>query len=311
MTFGAPTYLLALLVVPLLAAAIAVAARRRRKFAVRFPAMRALTASAGPSRPWRRRVPVALTLLGAAALGLALAKPQTTVAVPVERASIMLVTDVSGSMAADDVSPSRLAAAQAAAKEFVDEVPDSVQVGLVSFSDGSAVTQQPTQDHDAVKAAIDSLGAQGGTATGEALDTAIKALRPSGQPRTPAAIVLLSDGATTVGREPVPVAQEAKRVGVAVNTVALGTPDGMLMTPRGAVAVPPDPETLAQIASSSGGRAFAAEDADGLQAVYRELGSQLGTKDEQREVTAAFAAGGLLLLGAGLAGGLRNRPTLT
>jgi Ca-activated chloride channel family protein len=242
---------------------------------------------------------------------LALAKPQTTVAVPVDRASIMLVTDTSGSMSADDVAPSRLAAAQQAARAFLDKVPDRVRVGLVTFADQAALTQQPTTDHAAVRAAVDGLSSQGGTATGEALDAAIKALRPTSRSRTPVAVVLLSDGARTAGRDPLPIADMAKRLGVPVNTVALGTADGTLLTPRGPIAVPPDPQTLAEIASRSGGTPFTAEDADGLQAVYRKLGTQLGTKDEKREITVAFAAGGLLLLGAGLTGGLRNRPTLT
>jgi Ca-activated chloride channel family protein len=250
-------------------------------------------------------------LVGVAALALALARPQTTVAVPVEEASIMLVTDTSRSMLADDVAPSRLAAAQQAARDFLGQVPGTVRVGVLSYSDSVAVSQAPTQERAPVTAAIDGLAANGGTATGEALDAALKALRADRQARTPAAIVLLSDGQTTVGRDPVPVAQEAKRLGIPVYTVALGTPDGTVQGPTGPLAVPPDPESLQEIAAASGGKAFTAEDADGLSGVYHELGSRLGTKDEQREITAGFAAGGLLLLGAGLAGGLRTRSPLT
>jgi Ca-activated chloride channel family protein len=231
--------------------------------------------------------------------------------VPVEQASIMLVTDTSRSMLAEDVAPSRLAAAQEAARDFLDEVPDSLRVGALSYSDSATVAQTPTTDRAPVKAAIDGLVADGGTATGEALDVAVRALRPGGEGRTPAAIVLLSDGKTTVGRDPVEAARIAREQGVPVYTVALGSSDGTVPGPMGPLSVPPDPETLAQIAQASGGKAFTAEDADGLTAVYRELGSRLGTKDEEREVTAAFAAGGLVLLGLGLAGGLRARSPLT
>ncbi|MBI5104737.1 MAG: VWA domain-containing protein [Solirubrobacterales bacterium] len=312
MSFASPLFLLSLLLVPLLGLAMAVAARRRRRFALRFPALRALRASASPRPAWRRRVPAALTLLGVGALALALARPQATVAVPVEKASIMLVTDTSGSMSATDVAPSRLDAAQEAARDFLGEVPETVRVGALSYSDAARLDIAPTDDRDAVRSAIDGLAADGGTATGDALDVAVKALRQKRGDRTPAAVVLLSDGKTTAGRDPVPVAAAAKRLRVPIYTVALGTEGGTLPGPGGqAVPVPPDPETLAQIASSSGGAAFTADDADQLSGVYRKLGSQLGTKEEQREITAAFAAGGLLLLGAGLAGGLRLRPTLT
>jgi Ca-activated chloride channel family protein len=312
MSFADPKYLIALAFVPLLAAAAALAARRRRRFAVRFPALRALTAAAGPVPSWRRRVPAALTLLGVAALALALARPEHTVAVPIEKASIMLVTDTSGSMTATDVGPSRLAAAQRAAKDFADAVPATVQLGALSYSDAARADVQPTSDHAAVKAAIDGLSADGGTATGDALDVAVKALRADRSDHAPKAVVLLSDGKTTVGRDPVPVAQAAKRLGVPIYTVALGTDGATITAPDGTqVPVPPDPQTLARIAQASGGRSFTAGDADGLSSVYRALGSKLGTKKEQREVTAGFAAAGLVLLGAGLTAGLRRRSVIT
>lgn len=313
MSFASPILLLSLLVVPALLGLSALAARRRRRFAVRHPAVDALVAAAGPRRPWRRRVPMALALAGIAALALSLARPERTVAVPVEQASIMLVTDTSRSMLADDVSPSRLAAAQQAARDFLGQVPASVRVGITSYSDSPAVSQTPTEDRAPVRATIDGLLANGGTATGDALRAALNALRPDGVNgiQTPAAIVLLSDGATTVGRDPVPVAQAAKRLGVPIFTVALGTADGTVEGPTGPIAVPPDPATLQQIAEASGGHAFTAQDADGLTSVYRELGSKLGTKDEEREVTVGFVAGGLVLLAAGLAGGVRVRSVLT
>ncbi|WP_205697098.1 VWA domain-containing protein [Conexibacter sp. SYSU D00693] len=313
MSFASPLWLLALLAVPALGWLSVVAARRRRRFAVRFPAAGLLVAVAGRQPAWRRRAPGALVLAGIAALALALARPQATVAVPVEQASILLVTDTSRSMLADDVSPSRLAAAQAAARDFVSDVPDTVRVGLVSYSDAAAVTQAPTTDRAALGAAIDGLAADGGTATGEALRLAVDTLRPSGsRARVPSAVVLLSDGATTVGRDPVGVARAARAAGVPVYTVALGTESGTIDSPdgRGPVLVPPDPETLARIAETSGGEAFSAQDADALHGVYERLGSRLGRKRERREITAGFAAGGLLLLGSGVVAGIRRRPAL-
>ncbi len=192
-------------------------------------------------------------------------------------------------------------------------MPHDVRVGALRSSDGAAVTQAPTTDRDAVRAALGTLTPDGGTATGDALDAALRALRSDGAGGPPAAIVLLSDGATTGGREPEDVAEEAARLQVPVYTVALGTSGGTVTDPRTGqeIPVPPDPETLAAVAERSGGRAFSAEDADALTAVYRELGSRLGTKPEEREVTAAFTTAGLLLLGAGLARGVRRRAPLT
>jgi Ca-activated chloride channel family protein len=311
MSFALPIGLLALLAVPLVAGLSLLARRRRRRYAVRFPAAGTLVAAAGaPSR--LRHLPLALLLCGLTLVALAIAKPQRTVAVAIERASILLVTDTSRSMLADDVAPSRLAAAQSAAKDFLDEVPDALQVGALSYSDRAALMQAPTTDRAAVAAAVDSLSANGGTATGDALDLAVKSLRSNGTASgPPSAIVLLSDGATTVGRDPVAVARAAATLKVPIYTVALGTGAGTVIGPNGMpVTVAPDPETLDAIARASGGRAFAVEDADGLSGVYRELGSKLGRRNEQREITAGVAVGGLLLLGGGLAGSLRRRPVL-
>jgi Ca-activated chloride channel family protein len=256
-------------------------------------------------------VPPALLSLALAGLVLALARPEATVAVPVERASVVLVTDTSGSMEATDVAPSRLSAAKAAAERFLDRVPDELQVGLVGYSDAAHTVQAPTQDRDAVRAALAGLAANGGTATGEALAGALRALGERGEDAPPAAIVLLSDGATTAGRDPRSVAREAGSADVPVYTVALGTADGTVQTPDGQILpVPPDPEALREIAQLSGGRAFAAEDADALDAVYEGLGSRIGTREERREVSAGFAAAGLLLLAGAVATALRWRGRL-
>jgi Ca-activated chloride channel homolog len=303
MSFAAPIFLLGLLVVPLGAALHVLAQRRRRRYAVRFPGTPVAAVAVPAAARWRRHVPSALLALAAAGLVLALARPETTVAVPVEQASVALVMDTSGSMEADDVAPDRLQAARSAAEDFLDEAPDELRVGLVAFSDSARVLQTPTTDHEQVRAALANLLAGGGTATGDGLDAALGSFEPAqGGKRPPAAVVLLSDGAATAGRDPVEVAREAGGQKVPVYTVALGTPDGVV---QGNLRVPPDPEAMREIASASGGQAFEASDGDQLAAVYERLGSQLGTRDETREVTALFAAAGLLLLGGAVGASVR------
>jgi Ca-activated chloride channel homolog len=300
MTFQAPAFLLALLLVPLGAIVYAAAERRRRAAADAFAAP-AVRASALPRRPgWRRHAPMALYGLALAALATALARPEATIAVPTERATVVLATDHSGSMRATDVAPDRLSAARAAAERFLERVPGRVRVGAVAFDHRAAVLEAPTTDRAPVRAAIERLRPSGGTATGEALATALDLVRRGGGERPPAAIVLLSDGASTHGRDPLPVAREAGRLGIPVYTVALGTPAGTLVGSDGVSRpVPPDPATLRAIAEASGGQAFAAADADGLAAVYDRLGSQVASEREPREVTAAFAGGALVLIAGG------------
>ena len=309
MSFLSPLALLALLVVPLAVLAYRQAQRRRRRYPVRFTAMPALAAVLPTGPQWRRHVPMGLFALALAALALALARPQATVAVPVERASVVLVTDVSRSMQATDVQPTRLDAAQAAATGFLDEVPEELRVGLVAYSDTAQSLQSPTTDHDEVRAAIDTLDPISATATGAGLRTALEDLqRPVGRDRRrpPGAIILLSDGSATDGAAAFEAAERARRLRIPIFTVALGTPDGEVTLPDGRrLAVPPDPEALERIARTSGGDAFQAEDADQLDAVYDRLGSQIGTKQEKREVTSAFAAGGLVLLLAAVGASLR------
>jgi Ca-activated chloride channel homolog len=286
----------------------AVAQRRRRAAADAF-ASAAVRASALPRTPgWRRHAPMALYGLALAALATALARPEATIAVAAEQATVVLATDHSGSMQATDVAPNRLSAARDAAQRFLDRVPDRVRVGVVSFDHRAAVLATPDADRAPARQAIAGLRPSGGTATGEALATSLELIGRGGdgEDRPPAAIVLLSDGASTHGREPLPVAQEAGRLGIPVYTVALGTASGTVVGSDGVSRpVPPDPATLQAIAEASGGRAFEAGDADGLAAVYERLGSQVATEREPREITAAFAGGALVLLGAGALMSLR------
>jgi Ca-activated chloride channel family protein len=312
MTFASPLWLLALLAVPAAVAALWAARRRPTRYAVRFPATSTLALAAGAEAPWRRHLPAGLALAALAALALALAKPQTTISVPIEGASIVLVTDHSASMSATDLDPSRLAAAQQAADSFLTTLPKATKVGVVTYSDGPDGTQAPTTDRGPVRAAIGAQLPTGSTATGDALQVALDQLAAANRGRArsgrpPSAIVLLSDGKTTAGRDPLEVATLAKKAGVPIYSVALGTEDATIPNPQGAfgppIAVPPDPETLREISRLSGGRAFTTGDAGQLRSIYKELGSRLATRKDHGEITAGFAGAGLaLLLAAGLLG---------
>jgi len=311
MSFAEPLVLVALLALPLLVALYLRNERRRGAVAAVFAAP-ALLASVAPERPrWRRHVPMLAVGLALAVLILAAARPQRTVAVPVERASIVLATDVSGSMTATDVEPNRMVAVKRAARRFVEQVPGRVRLGILAFNHRPRLLQSPTTDRTAVHAAIDGLAPSGGTAVGDAIQAGTAAARgPGRRRRTPAAIVLLSDGVSVRGVDPIAAARAARRARVPVYTVTLGTDAGTITVPRpgGGVdvkPVPPDPASLARIARASGGEAFTAETASGLAGVYERLGSQLAHRDEQRQVTSAFAGGGLLLLLGAAATSLR------
>jgi Ca-activated chloride channel homolog len=312
MSFASPAFLAALALVPLALAVQVAARRRKRRYAVRFPAVATLSPLLPRVSSWRRRLPLALFLASLAALSLALARPHATVAVPREQASVVLVTDVSRSMMAEDVEPSRLDAAREAARRFLEEVPEEARVGAVAFSTEPHTVEPPTDDRSKVEDVLDGLNADGGTATGDALATALDLVDDGPRSkRPPAAIVLLSDGETTTGRDPVEVAREARRVHIPIHTVALGTDEGIIRTPDGSmIPVEPDPETMREIANASGGRSFEAENADDVSHIYETLGSRVATKKEQREITVAFAAGGGLLLAAAAAFGLRTTARL-
>ena len=304
MTLQEPAYLLVLAAIPVAAAAYAHHERRaaRGRGAFASPAMLPAVA---PVRPrWRRHVPVALYALAAAALIVALTKPQVTVAVPVDQARVLLVSDQSGSMAATDVPPTRLQAARQAAERFLDKVPKRVQVGAIAFNQAARILQSPTTDRFAVRQALSTVKPAGSTATGDALELALhSAQQPAraGAKPPPAAIVLLSDGKSVRGRNPLQVAQEAAKAHVRIYTVALGTDQGTIPTHRkdgttGTVRVPPDPATMRRIADITHARTFAVDDPGALSAVYAQLGSQIALRKQHREITAGFAGGALALV---------------
>jgi Ca-activated chloride channel homolog len=348
MTFADPILLLGLLLVPVALIGYRLIQRRRSRYAVRFTNVDLLGNLVPRTPAWRRHVPPALYVVAMAALVLALARPSMAVQIPREEATIILTMDVSGSMMATDVEPSRLAAAKQAANDFVDQLPASVKVGLVAFSTAPRTVVAPTTDRAAVHQGIANLQARGGTALGDAIATSLEAAgldtsgatanptpTPSADPSAGAsaspspsasgdpgstsepviATVLLSDGANSTGElEPLPAAEMAAALGVPVYTIALGTADGVVTVPDDngelhTLNVPPDTETLAAIAETTGGRAFEAPTATDLAQIYESLGSRIGYTTEEREVTQWFAAAGLLLVvtGAGFAAHWFNR----
>jgi Ca-activated chloride channel family protein len=258
-----------------------------------------LRLAAGPATSWRRHVPAALALAAVAALALALARPHMRYRAAVNQASVMLVSDHSGSMDATDVQPTRLVAAQRAADGFIDKLPRTVRVGAIAFSSSADASQAPVTNHDAARSIIDGQTAGGSTATGDALELALQLLHAGDAKHPPSAVVLLSDGAANAGVDVVGVARQAGHDRIPIYTVALGTPGGVLQNPDPfgpPVPVPPDPLLLAQISQVSSGRAFNAQTTDELSSIYQRLGSQLGSVNRTREVTAEFAIGGLVLL---------------
>jgi Ca-activated chloride channel homolog len=343
MTFATPLALLALPLIPLTILALVMARRRRIRYAIRYPALDVLAGVVERERRGRW-IPAALLVLALAALLLGAARPMARVPVPRDEATVMLVIDVSGSMNADDVDPTRMEAAQRAATRFLDRLPERFQVGLVTFSSEAETLVPPTTDREAVRGALATLNANGGTAMGDGLARALDVIEaarqeaggggagptttldPSGsatptpstpdpgteQPAavSPAVTLLLSDGANSAGGDPFVQAERARQLRVPVYTIALGTANGVLRQPNAfggtrIQPVPPDPDSLARIAETSNGRFFEAPTSQNLTAVYDSLGSRIGFRFEEREVTVAFAVAGLLLLAA--AGALRAR----
>jgi Ca-activated chloride channel homolog len=303
MSFASPLVLLALLAIPLLINLYLHQQRGRARAAATFVAPK-LSPSVAPNSPrWRRHVPIAAFGLALVVLIVAAARPQRSVAVPVNNAAVVLANDVSSSMAATDLSPSRLVAAEKAANHFVRSVPSNARVGLLQFNEKATILQSPTSDHSLVRSALSGLHAGGHTAIGDGINTALRMLSslPSqGGKRPPAAIVLLSDGFSTNGADPLAAARQARSQHVPVYTVVIGTQRGTIKVPSRSgtksQAVPAEPGQLEQIAKASGGQAFTASDAGRLNAVYAHLAAQLGHKHVKREVTASFAGGGLVLL---------------
>jgi Ca-activated chloride channel family protein len=317
-----PLALIALLIVPLAALVALWLERRPSRYPVRFTNIDVLATVASPRRSWRGWIPPALFLIALASAATAVARPRASVSEPAEQATVVLLVDVSGSMRADDVDPTRLGAAQRAMHAFVDRLPGAFRIGLVSFSTTPDVVVQPTRDRALIGGGLDSLYPEQGTAIGDGLAEAVRVTaaavrgaprRPGGNP--PAAIILLSDGAQTRGAlSPLDGAARARRAGIPVYTVALGTPNGVLglgpnngfglpPSPGGGPTVgfrvPPDPAILRQISAATGGRAYTAQTASKVQSIYEHLGSIVVSRRTTREVSSWFAGlAAVFLLGS-------------
>ncbi len=316
MTFVWPSLLAALALVPVIVVAYIALQRRRARRADALAAS-GLVVTGGSRRLGRRRhVPFALLIAALAVMIFALSRPQATLATSRASGTVLLGVDVSNSMSADDVDPTRLAVAQDIARRFVEAQPSSIDVGLVAFGQGALVTQQPTADHAALLAAIDRLKPGGATSLGQGMLVAMTtiagapvALPDPAEPSPPAigyfpsaTILLVSDGENTGGPDPAAVAQLAANAGVHVSAIGVGTAAGSVITVDGyQVATALDEQALQGVADISGGTYQPAARAADIDTITRSIELRVTSVDTQTEITAVFAMVAIALL---LAGGL-------
>jgi len=297
-----------LLAVAVLAGLYVFTQLRRKQYAVRFTNL-SLLASVAPKRPgWRRHVPAAAFLLALVTLVTAFAQPTRKTRVPRERATIVMAVDVSNSMQATDVEPSRIQAAKVAASSFVDLVPERLNLGLVAFSGTAQVLVSPTTDRTLVKRSIANLQLGPATAIGEAIAVSLGAISSvpgePGQQPPPARIVLMSDGETTVGRPNQIAARAAIAAKVPVSTIAFGTENGTVFIEGNRIPVPVNKDALRTIAETTDGRFFEASTENELKRVYADIGNSVGYRTERREATTWFVGLGLIFALAAAAGSL-------
>jgi len=320
MTFLWPEALWLLFALPLAVAGYLFVLRRKKKLAVRFANLGVLKEAAGTGLWWRRHLPPAVLLLALAIMIAAMARPAAVITLPTSHETVILAIDVSGSMRANDVEPSRIEAAQAAARTFVAEQPRSTRIGIVAFAGSAALVQPPTTNRTDILAAIDGLQLQHATAVGSGIVVSLKAIFPQqhievAPPRrvrsaaagsspvhsdfkpvppgsyASAAIVLLTDGQTTTGPDPVEAARLAAERGVRVFTVGVGTNNGQILTGDGwSMRVRLDEEPLKAIADLTRAEYFYAGTAMDLKKVYQSLRSKLVMEKKETEITALFSA---------------------
>ncbi len=317
-----PFMLALLFLIPLLVVAYIWAQRRRHRYALRYASLSLVKDALGPGPGIRRHIPPALFLMSLTVMIVALARPVAVVRVPGAEGTVILAMDVSGSMLAEDMNPNRMEAAKSAARTFVSHQPTGVRIGVVSFSDNAFIVQAPSSDQEAVIAAINRLETQRGTAIGRGLRTALNAIfeapgmdvasppptptaTPTPMPKgayAPAVIVLLSDGQSNQGPNPLDVAEEVAARGVRVYTVGLGTPEGTILRIQGrAIRVRLDEATLKQVAEMTDGNYYKASTESDLRTIYENLGRRLSLKTERTELTAVVTGLGVLFsLAAGI-----------
>ena len=302
MRFASPGWLLLLIPAAALLAGYVIVQLRRKRHVARFTNVE-LLASIAPRRPgWRRHLTFALLFVALALLTLGSAQPTSAVRIPRDRATVMIALDVSLSMEATDVLPSRIGAAKQGAIRFVGLLPPRINVGLVKFGGNASVVVPPTIDRDPVKVAINNLQLQDSTAIGEAVFTCLDAISTFAKASTvpgdkppPARIVLMSDGANNKGRTPEQAAAAAKAAGVPVSTIAFGTLNGTVNLPGyGPQPVPADRPTLRELADATGGSYHDAPSSEALQSAYRDIGQQVGYTTTRHIVSRRFLVAGLL-----------------
>jgi len=319
-----PPMLLSLALIPPGVLLYGAVGRRRRRLAAAHGGLGLALAEPGRRAGFRRRVPAALFLAGFAVMAVALARPQGVVSLPREEGTVILAFDVSGSMAATDLSPTRLDAARTAAKDFVERQPPTVLIGVVAFSDSGLTVQAPTSDPAPVLAAIDRLAPERGTSLATGIRASLNAIAvaaagpsvdyysnrspvPTSEPTpvppgtyAPAVIVLLTDGENTVAPDPADAAQAAADRGVRIYTVGIGSPGGSTLDLGGfKVHTQLDDATLRQIARVTGGAYFGAADEQSLRSVYDSMDTQLVVRPEAMEITSIFAGASILILTVG------------
>ncbi|MDQ3930013.1 MAG: VWA domain-containing protein [Chloroflexota bacterium] len=327
MTFEWPMMLFWLMLVPAFVAVYIGMQQRRRRLVALYGNPSVVQQATGRRVGVRRHVPAVIFLVALVVLILGMARPQTVVSLPRLEGDVILAFDVSGSMVADDLKPSRLEAAKAAAIKFVQDQPLSVQVGVVTFSEGGFTTQPPTNDKDAVLAAIQRLSVQRGTSIARGIEASLNVIAagkgdnqpltlsipqtdapsPTATPvlkgtYTSAVIVLLTDGENNQEPNPLEAAQVAADRGIRIYTVGVGSTAGATLHLDGfTVRSRLDEETLKQISELTGGTYYNAQNEEGLRAIYDNLDPQLAIKPQEMEVTSLFAGAGILLLMAGSA----------
>jgi Ca-activated chloride channel homolog len=294
MSFASPVWLLGLLAVPALLVFFRAMSRRTARNAVAFTNLDLLADVVSRPSRWRRLVPVALLALALAAAAAAMARPKATFTTVDRHSTVVLLVDVSGSMSARDVEPTRLDAAASAMRNFLDRVPGSVDVGLVQFSLEPEILERPTGDRGLIRESLDYLFPEAGTAIGDALAATVPLVKGKG------AIVLLSDGKQNHGvLSALAGARRARAMGIRVDTIALGTPRGVLYEAGHYDPVPPDPRLMRSIAYTTGGRMFTARSAEALSGIYSHLGGTFARTKKTREISSWFVlAAAALLLGA-------------
>ncbi len=319
MEFTWPQMLWGLILVPALVVAYVLLQRRRQRYVIRYASLSLVKDALGRGPGWRRHLPPALFLLSLTVMLIALARPVRYVTLPAQEGTVILAMDVSGSMRAGDVSPTRLEAAKAAAHTFIDNQPAGVKIGVVGFSDNAFLLQAPTDQKDAVRAAIDRLQPQRGTAIGSGLLTSLDAIfqnsdnegdqsgqglsQPTPPPPPlpkgvyePAIIVLLSDGQSNRGPRPLDIIDRAATRGIRVYTIGLGSRQGAVLQNFGrSMRVQLDETTLKAIAQATDGKYYNASTTSDLQSIYQNLNTQLVFRRQQTEITALFTAAALLI----------------